>query len=194
MVVTRSAEHYRRIKLLRSHAMTSLSYERAQGHSTSYDVVDVGYNYRIDDIRAALGIVQLDRLAGDIERREELRQHYVRRLRTRDEVTIPFADWNGRCSNYIMPIVLNDRCTLPRDAVRESLATVGIQTSVHYPAVHRFSVYQPYTRSLPNTEYVADRTLTLPLYPSLRAEQVDDVCEALTAALGSREGAGAVTA
>jgi dTDP-4-amino-4,6-dideoxygalactose transaminase len=189
MVVTRSPEHYRRIKLLRSHAMTSLSYDRAQGHTTSYDVVDVGYNYRIDDIRSAIGVVQLDRLTVDIERRKELRQRYVDRLQAREDVTIPFLNWNDACSNYILPIVLNDRCQVSRDIVRAELARLGIQTSIHYPAVHRFSVYQPFARPLPKTEYVADRTLSLPLYPNLRTDQVDEICEALASVLGSRHGA-----
>jgi dTDP-4-amino-4,6-dideoxygalactose transaminase len=187
MVVTRSPEHYRRIKLLRSHAMTSLSYDRAQGHSTSYDVVDVGYNYRTDDIRSAIGLVQLDRLAADIRQRNQLRQRYVGCLRARKDVTIPFVDWKEPSSNYILPIVLNEQCQVPRDIVRGELAHLGIQTSVHYPAAHRFSVYQPYTRALPNTEYVADRTLTLPMYPNLRTDQVDEICEALTSVLGARE-------
>jgi dTDP-4-amino-4,6-dideoxygalactose transaminase len=191
MVVTRSSEHYRRVKLLRSHAMTSLSYDRAQGHSTSYDVVDVGYNYRIDDIRSAIGVVQLDRLALDITRRKALRQHYVNRLRAREDVTIPFVDWNESSSHYILPIVLNDRCRVSRDVVRAELANLGIQTSVHYPAAHRFSVYQPFARALPKTEYVADRTLTLPLYPNLRLDQVDEICDALASALGSCEGVAA---
>ena len=187
MVVARSVEHYRRIKLLRSHAMTSLSYDRAQGHSTSYDVVDVGYNYRLDDIRAALGLVQLNRLADDARRRLELRERYIARLGEREDLTIPFLNWNEPASNYILPIVLNDRCRIPRDKVRAELADRGIQTSVHYPAVHRFSVYRPYARPLPMTEYFADRTLTLPLYPNLRTVQVDEICEALVGVLGSRE-------
>jgi len=189
MVVTRSPEHYRRIKLLRSHAMTSLSYDRAQGHTTSYDVVDVGYNYRIDDIRSAIGVVQLERLAVDIARRKKLRQHYVSRLRALKEVTIPFGDANESSSNYILPIVLNEWCKVSRDRVRTELANLGIQTSIHYPAVHRFSVYQAFARALPKTEYVADRTLTLPLYPNLRTDQVDEICDALTNVLGSPDGA-----
>jgi dTDP-4-amino-4,6-dideoxygalactose transaminase len=84
---------------------------------------------------------------------------------------------------------LNDQCQVSRDIVRTELAHLGIQTSVHYPAVHRFSVYQRCTRALPNTEYFADRTLTLPMYPSLRTDQVDEICEALTSVLGSREDA-----
>src|SRR4029453_12661615 len=77
MLTTSDSEHFRRIKLLRSHGMTTLSFDRARGHSTTYDVVEVGYNYRLDDIRAALGIVQLGRLSLDHERRVLLRERYL---------------------------------------------------------------------------------------------------------------------
>src|SRR6202008_539626 len=99
-----------------------------------------------DDIRSAIGLVQLDRLAADIRQSNQLPQHYVGCLRARKDVTIPFVDWREPSSNYILPIVLNEKCQVPRDIVRAELAHLGIQTSVHYPAAHRFSVYQPFTR------------------------------------------------
>ena len=67
MLVTNDLELFERVKLLRSHGMTSLSYERSKGHSTSYDVIDLGYNYRMDDMRASIGIVQLDKLENDLK-------------------------------------------------------------------------------------------------------------------------------
>ena len=54
MLVTNNENYYNKAKLLRSHGMTSLSYERSKGHSTGYDVVDLGFNYRMDDIRASI--------------------------------------------------------------------------------------------------------------------------------------------
>jgi dTDP-4-amino-4,6-dideoxygalactose transaminase len=179
MITTGDPERFRRIKLLRSHGMTTLSFDRARGHSTTYDVVEVGYNYRLDDIRAALGIVQLGRLTLDRERRAPLRERYLSRLAQREDVIVPFQASREECSNYIFPIVLGESSRADRESVRNELARRGIQTSVHYPAVHKFSVYQPFTRALPKTEYTADRTLTLPLYPALPVEQVDAVCDAL---------------
>jgi len=185
MLTTSDPERFRRIKLLRSHGMTTLSFDRARGHSTTYDVVEVGYNYRLDDIRAALGIVQLDRLDFDRERRRALREQYLSRLAPREDVIVPFRSWREPASNYIFPIVLRDGGPAERDAVRDELARRGIQTSIHYPAVHRFSVYERYSRSLPQTEGIADRTLTLPLYPALRADQVDEICDALADVLAT---------
>ena len=77
MLVTNNESYYERAKLLRSHGMTSMSYERAKGHSTTYDVVDNGFNYRMDDIRASIGLVQLNKIKEDLEQRTQNRKHYI---------------------------------------------------------------------------------------------------------------------
>ncbi len=77
MLVSDNLKLSERVKLLRSHGMTSLSYERAKGHSTSYDVIDLGFNYRMDDIRASIGIVQLDKLENDLNKRAYIRKMYI---------------------------------------------------------------------------------------------------------------------
>jgi dTDP-4-amino-4,6-dideoxygalactose transaminase len=77
MLVTNNEAYFERTKLLRSHGMTSMSYERAKGHSTSYDVVELGYNYRMDDLRSAIGLVQLDKIEADLEKRAQVRKWYI---------------------------------------------------------------------------------------------------------------------
>jgi len=172
MLVTGDAGYAARARLLRSHGMTTLSYERAKGHATSYDVVEPGYNYRMDDIRAAIGIAQLGKLRRDIARRAEVRRWYEEALGGVDEVIVPFAGRGGVVSNYIFPIVLRESTAAQRDAVRERLHAAGIQTSVHYPAVHRFSSYRQYGAALPMTERVADTLITLPMYAGLNCDDV----------------------
>ena len=152
--------------------MTSLSYERSKGHSTSYDVIDLGYNYRMDDMRASIGIVQLDKLENDLKKRAKVREKYVEALDENENLIIPFKDSKYFSSNYIFPIVLKNSTREKRDEVRNKLAEAGIQTSVHYPAVHRFSIYRDYLTDLPNTDYVSDNLITLPLYSSLNEEKV----------------------
>jgi dTDP-4-amino-4,6-dideoxygalactose transaminase len=71
-----------------------------------------------------------------------------------------------------------------RNRVREHLASAGIQTSVHYPAVHRFSIYKEFALPLPNTEYAADNLITLPMFSRLTFEQVDYICNTLKEAVG----------
>lgn len=178
MVVTNDRRIAEKIRLMRSHGMTTMSYERATGHSVEYDIVDLGYNYRLDDLRAALAIVQLEKLPDDLKKRKRLRDHYIKRLETCEALWIPFAENKEYVSNYIFSIVLKDSCREKRDQVRTKLQMAGIQTSVHYPAVHRFSIYNTGgTVCLPVTECFADCELTLPLYGSLSLEEIDMICD-----------------
>jgi dTDP-4-amino-4,6-dideoxygalactose transaminase len=185
MVVAREEEHCRQLKILRSHGMTTLSYERAKGHATSYDVIDLGYNYRIDDIRSTLGLVQLSKLRGAHEQRAQVRRWYLEALEGVSEVIVPFTQQQQLVSNYIFPIVLGPEAQGRRESIRQQLMDAGIQTSVHYPAVHRFSIYEPYGATLPKTEYVADNLITLPMYSGLHKEQVVEIVATLRESLGT---------
>ena len=176
MLVTNNTELYDRAKLLRSHGMTSMSYERAKGHSTAYDVVDLGYNYRMDDIRAAIGIVQLDKIENDLNKRAEIRKLYIQHLSSVENLIIPFEDYTEFSSNYIFPVILKNSTFEKRNKIRELLANAGIQTSVHYPAVHRFSIYKDFYINLPNTDYVTNNLITLPMYSNLKEADIKFIC------------------
>lgn len=179
MVVTNNKDYFEKAKLLRSHGMTVLSYERAKGHTTTYDVVGLGYNYRMDDIRATIGIVQLDKILEDLKKRNLIRKWYIEYLSGKKKIIIPFENYKEFCSNYIFPIVLKDVSAEMRDAIRNKLAKVGIQTSVHYPAVHRFSIYKEFYQELPITDYISKNLITLPMYFSLRKEDVHFIAQNL---------------
>ena len=179
MLITNNSKYYDRAKLLRSHGMTSMSYERSKGHSTTYDVVDNGYNYRMDDIRSSIGLVQLDKIQEDLNKRAEIRKMYVDMIKNIKGITIPFENHNYFSSNYIFPIILENSSYQFRDQVRDSLAKSGIQTSVHYPAVHRFSVYDKYSMPLKNTEYISDNLITLPMYSKLQKTEIEYIAENL---------------
>ena len=185
MLVTNNKDIAKRVRLLRSHGMTTMSYQRAKGHATAYDVVDLGYNYRMDDLRAALGIAQLHHLKEDLEKRARVRAWYLDALNNIDKIIVPFAENNEFVSNYIMPIVLKDSTVDNRDSVRETLHAKGIQTSVHYPAVHRFSIYRKHETSLPYTDYVTDNEITLPMYSNLTFEDVSYIMSVLTKVLSN---------
>jgi dTDP-4-amino-4,6-dideoxygalactose transaminase len=183
MLVTNNTKLFERAKIIRSHGMTSLSFDRAKGHTTDYDVIELGYNYRMDDIRASIGIVQLDKLGADLKRRAELRKYYVRQLSEIKDIIVPFKDYKFFSSNYIFPIVLKNSNVEKRNKVREYLAANGIQTSVHYPAVHRFSIYSEFTTELPKTDYVTDNLITLPMFSKLSYENIDYIKLILQTAL-----------
>lgn len=183
MLITNSEEINSKARLLRSHGMTTMSYQRAKGHATAYDIVDLGYNFRLDDIRASIGCAQMKKLQSDLEKRVRVRNKYIQELSKVKGIIVPFADCTEFVSNYIMPIVLLNSTKQQRDEIREKIHAWGIQTSNHYPAVHKFSIYQQYKAVLPQTEYVADNEITLPMYADLTDEQVTFIAETVNKAV-----------
>lgn len=176
MLVTDQDDVAEKVRLIRSHGMTSLTYDRHRGHAFSYDVVDLGYNYRIDEIRSALGLEQLKKLAVNNSRRKAWTERYWQSL---DGVGLglPFRGKDGSPSYHIFPMLLP--LGFNRKAFMDAMRDQAVQTSIHYPPTHRFTYYQSrYGEiSLPRTEEISEREVTLPLYPSMSAEQVDLVVD-----------------
>jgi dTDP-4-amino-4,6-dideoxygalactose transaminase len=183
ILVTDNPALARKARLLRSHGMTAVSYDRAKGHASGYDVVDLGFNYRMDDIRAGLALVQLEKLENDMKQRRYIREYYVNCLSCIDEIIIPYEKHNYFASNHIFPIVLKQGGFNKRENIRRALAEDGIQTSVHYPAVHRFQIYKDVTMDLPKTEFVADHEITLPMYGELTELDIDRIAASLKKSL-----------
>lgn len=184
MIVTSDEKFYQKLRLLRSHGMTTLTWERHKGHASSYDVVELGYNYRIDEIRAALGIVQLGKLTANNERRRYLTQIYRETLlELVPQIEVPFFDHPGISAAHLMPVLLPGR--IDRSSFMESMKSQGIQTSIHYPPIHTFTAYNSGKDKyfLPQTEDIASREVTLPLYPAMSDEDVFSVAEAISQAL-----------
>ena len=180
MVVTSDDEVAARIRSLRSHGMTTLTWQRHKGHASSYDVVDAGFNYRMDELRAALAIVQLGRL----ERANDARRAHAARYRSRldgvDGIVIPFPAGLAQDASAHHLVVAVLPTGIDRDGVRARMQNRQVQTSVHYPPIHRFTQYASLaTRPLPVTDHVGDRLLTLPLFPHMTDAQVDEVADAL---------------
>jgi dTDP-4-amino-4,6-dideoxygalactose transaminase len=178
MVATQNPDIYQKLKNIRSHGMTVPSFDRYKGRAVSYDVESPGFNYRIDEIRSALGLVQLQKLETANQQRKKIVNHYYERLDNISLITIPYRHFTRGNSNYhIMPILLAEK--IKRDKVIESMKQDGIQTSIHYPAIQQFSAYKDRVNSTPVAEYVSAHELTLPLYPTMTFEEVDIVCDAL---------------
>jgi len=182
MVVTRNAELYEKLRLLRSHGMSVLSFDRYKGRAVSYDVLQSGLNYRIHEISSALGLVQLEKLRESNEKRKKLVEYYYSRLDKVSSISIPFRNFTrGKPNYHIMPVLLSEK--IDRAAVIETMKQAGVQTSIHYPAVQCFSAYKNEVNSAPKAEYVSAHELTLPLYPEMTMEEVDIVCDALIGGL-----------
>jgi len=176
MVVTDRADLAEKVRAARSHGMTTVTWDRYKGHSHSYDVVGLGFNYRIDEIRAGLGLVQLGKLDANNRRRSALWAFYREKLEGIEAVRVPFSRARGVSSCYIFPVLLSDQ--IDRKDFMDYLRARGIQTSIHYPPVHLFSYYRELVTSnvdVPLTEYVGRREVTLPLFPAMGEEQVEYV-------------------
>ncbi len=171
-----------KVRILRSHGMTTLTWDRHQGHASTYDVVDLGYNYRIDEIRAALGREQLKKLPAGNVRREVLVERYREELAERlPALGLPFSEKRGLSSQHIFPVLLPEGAD--RQSFREALKADGIQTSFHYPPVHHFRIYRREGEELWMTENAARRQVTLPLFPGMTDAQQNLVIESVVKAL-----------
>ena len=182
MLVTDDDDLAEKVRILRSHGMTTLTWDRFKGHASTYDVVALGYNYRIDEIRAAIGQEQLKKLPAGNARRETLVGRYRQALREKaPALGLPFSENRGVSSQHIFPVLLPEG--VDREAFREIMKQDGIQTSFHYPPVHQFAIYRQEGEELWMTENVAHRQVTLPLFPGMTEEQQDWVIESVVKAL-----------
>ena len=178
MVVTDDASIDDAVRTLRLHGMTRGAWRRYQGGgSWKYDVVRAGYKYNMSDLQAALGVVQLQRLAWMNRRREELAKRYLENLKDIEGIVLPVAS-EGRCW-HLFPIRV-DPDYRTRDEVVERLAARGVGTSVHFIPLHLQSFYQSEfgyrTGDFPVAERAFETILSLPLYPDLAEEDLDYVC------------------
>jgi dTDP-4-amino-4,6-dideoxygalactose transaminase len=187
IVIAKDQEVLDRIRQMRGHGMTSGTLQRLTSRTPTYDVTMLGYNYRMDELRAAVGLAQLKKLKTWNEKRGALTRVYRRALQAQcPEVRVPLAA-RDKSSHHIMPIVL------PREADRQSvmdrLRQHEIQTTIHYPPAHQLSFYRGLYPSvqLEETEEFARRELTLPLHPRMEEWQVEAVCCALTKSLMSND-------
>ena len=182
MLVTDDDELAEKVRILRSHGMTTLTWDRFKGHASTYDVVDLGYNYRIDEIRSAIGREQLKKLPAGNARREVLVERYRKAFTEQaPALGLPFSEKRGVSSQHIFPVLLPEG--VDREGFREKMKADGIQTSFHYPPVHHFKIYRQEEEQLWMTENVARRQVTLPLFPSMTNEQQDWVIESVVDAL-----------
>jgi len=183
MVTTAEETLDARVRLFRSHAMTSSTWDRHRGHDPAYDVVDIGFNFRLDEPRAALGLSRLARLDEGIAARRAIVRAYRERLADIAGLELVFDELAvERASHFAFPVLLADRDT--RDRFRDELKAGGIQTT-WYPALHSLSGYTQYApgEGLPQATEVADRHCALPLSTVMDETDVDTVVEVVRTSL-----------
>jgi perosamine synthetase len=175
MITTNNDELAAHLRLLRSH-----------GETQRYVHAELGYNYRLTDIQAAIGLGQLDRLADSVRRRRRNAAILNERLANIPGVSLPF-EREGSVHSYhqytiqIDPLIA--RAT--RDGLARALASSGIETAVHYPrALHQQHVFaKGDTESLPISERLAERVLSLPIHPRLTTVDLERIALAVRNAI-----------
>jgi dTDP-4-amino-4,6-dideoxygalactose transaminase len=185
MVTTNNDELEDKVRLLRLHGMSHDAWKRydAKG-SWYYEVLACGLNYKMTDVQSALGLHQLARLDGFIERREQIVAEYNRRLGQLLELVLPKTREEVHHAWHLYPIWLQDgSLSINRDGLIEELKARGIGTSVHFIPIHYHPFYQQ-TLGLnqgdfPNTDKLFAGLLSLPLFPKMTDGDVARVSDAV---------------
>jgi UDP-4-amino-4-deoxy-L-arabinose-oxoglutarate aminotransferase len=186
MVCSEDGEFLNRIRRLKFHGLGVDAFDRRmQGRSPQAEVLEPGYKYNLPDILAVLGLHQLSRLDAFNRKRMELALRYRERLSGMEEIR-PLSDpaYPMKHAWHLFIVRLDtDKAGMSRDEFVEELKRRNIGTGLHFRAVH---LQKYYTESmgthrgmLPNTEWNSDRICSLPLFPEMTAEDVDDVVEAI---------------
>jgi len=174
-VVTNSKEIYERLKLLRSHGRA----ETADYFSSIeyMDYVTLGYNFRMSNITAALGISQLSKVGKIIEMRRKNAQLMSQKLSHIEEIAVPHPP-EGFYHVYQMYTIRMKNGL--RDKLMKYLAERGIMTKVYFYPVHLTQFYEnelKYNCKLPVTENISHQVLTLPMYPTLTEEEIHHIAK-----------------
>ena len=180
MVVTKNRQLDIRAKEFRSHGMSALTLDRHRGRAISYNVSNVGLNYRIDEMRSAIGLVQLDKLREANRKRGYLVDRYIKKLSSIKDISIPFQNLkNIEPVYHIFPILLSP--SIDRVWLINRLKDFGIQSSIHYPIFKDFTAFKNMNLNpAPIAEDIARRELTLPLYPTMSFSDIDFICDSLS--------------
>ncbi|MFN3648000.1 MAG: UDP-4-amino-4,6-dideoxy-N-acetyl-beta-L-altrosamine transaminase [Armatimonadota bacterium] len=184
MITTANAEWARRMRVFRNHGITTDHRQRSEKGSWFYEMVDLGYNYRLTDIQCALGLSQLRKQRDWVRRRQEIAAHYDRELAEIPAVS-PLTRRPGVSHAYHLYVVLleSERLAVPRGEVFAALRAEGIGVNVHYVPVHLHPFYRDRFGTRPGlcpvAEAAYERMLSLPMFPTMSDRDVEDVLAAV---------------
>jgi perosamine synthetase len=173
-LTVRSKEYDSRLRRLRWLGIDSDTFQRTdeKRYKWEYQVSEVGYNYYMNDIKAAIGLVQLDHLDDDNARRAAIADHYRRRLSDVAGIKLLKYKQDRTSSNCMFFILAEDR-----DKLVDKLQTHGVEAGVHYRRNDQHPMYQE--QDLPNTEYFWKRVISLPMHIQLTGEQVEYITDVI---------------
>ena len=185
MVLTNNYEHYEKLLLFRTHGITK-NPEKMEKNDGDwyYEMHDLGYNYRITDFQCALGISQLKKLDSFIKRRREIAKIYNEEFCDVEEINIPFEKKDVKSSYHLYVIQLNlEKLKVDRKIIFNELRKENIGVHVHYIPLHLHPYYKDkfgYQKGdFPIAENYYERALTLPLFPKMNDDVVENVIDAV---------------
>ena len=181
MATTEDEQTANKMRVLRDHGMTKTAFDREDKASWYYDVVDLGYNYRMNEVQAVLGIAQLKRIDDINEKRCAAAKYYTKRLSDIEGIITPYeAEDRTHLYHLYVIRVLQEKFGVNRDELFRDLSASGIGTSVHYTPLHQLTFYKKLCsgkQSFPVAERVSKEILSLPLFPTMSKSQIDFVAE-----------------
>ena len=175
MVISKNKKLTECVKILRNHGISHSLVERySKGYPWEYDIKEAGYNYRLDEIRSALGLSQLNKINEMNEKRKNAFKYYNKFLMNIPGISIPSEeDLNyNSCHLYVLRILKN-RFQISRDQLFQELLSAGVRTTVHYKPLNKFSIFRKLGKigdKLKNSNELYDEILSLPLYPDIKKE------------------------
>ncbi|WP_431029187.1 UDP-4-amino-4,6-dideoxy-N-acetyl-beta-L-altrosamine transaminase [Lysinibacillus sp. LZ02] len=184
VITTNNEYFYKQLLQFRSHGITRDSESLSENEGPwYYDMHFLGYNYRMTDIQAALGISQMSKLEGFVSRRREIAKLYNEAFKENELIITPKQHLGGDSSWHLYIIQLNlAKINATRKDIFESLIAQNIGVNVHYIPVHTLSYYQQlgYKKgSMPKSEELYEAIITLPLFPKMSNDDVQDVIYAV---------------
>jgi len=182
MITTSNEEYYKRLKFLRQHAMSVNDRVRHQSDKIIFeDHLEVGYNYRMTDIQAAVGIKQLEKLDWIIEERRKIALKYIEKLKNIDCIRLPIEE-KGYFTNYqSYSIYLKENCPVNRNDLMQKLMDVGISSRRGVMTSHRETAYKDEYKSvkLPVSEDICDRSIIIPVFIPMVEEDIEYIISSL---------------
>lgn len=184
MVVTDDAGFASRMRLFRNHGITTDHRQRAESGSWFYEMVDLGYNYRISDLQCALGSAQLRKLPERLEQRQRIAEHYARELTCDKRITPLSIRSDVKHAWHLYVVRIGDGSgAIQRSEVFHRMRQAGVGVNVHYVPVHLHPYYRSTMRTGPGlcpvAESAYEEVLTLPMFPQMTEDDVDYVCDVL---------------
>jgi perosamine synthetase len=182
MVITNSKQIAEKVRQLRSHGMTkSLQNRYSSEYPWIFDILEPGYNYRLDEIRAALGITQLKRIKKINELRKKASSYYFKNLQNIPGIVLPDMVNDKTHSYHLYTIRVTNQYKLSRNQLFKKLKDNGIRTTVYWMPIHKYTAYEKFANksNVINTTKIYDEILALPLFPNISKIHQDSVIKVI---------------